>query len=50
MEAINRGINMSQKDGEIMECDMFGLASTTHDMKEGMTAFLEKRKANFTGK
>lgn len=50
MEAINRGINMSQKDGEIMECDMFGLASTTLDMKEGMAAFLEKRKAKFTGK
>ena len=50
MEAINRGINMSQKDGEIMECDMFGLASTTADMKEGMAAFLEKRPAKFTGK
>ncbi|MEM7515531.1 MAG: enoyl-CoA hydratase-related protein, partial [Planctomycetota bacterium] len=49
MEAINRGQNMSQKDGEIMECDMFGLASTTKDMKEGMAAFLEKRKATFVG-
>ena len=50
MEAINRGQNMSQLDGEIMECDMFGLASTTSDMKEGMAAFIEKRKAEFTGK
>jgi enoyl-CoA hydratase len=50
MEAINRGINMNQQDGEIMECDMFGLASTTADMKEGMAAFLEKRPAKFTGK
>ena len=50
MEAINRGQDMSQKNGEIMECDMFGLASTTEDMREGMSAFLEKRKATFTGK
>lgn len=50
MEAINRGMNMSQADGEIMESDMFGLASTTADMREGMTAFLEKRKPAFTGK
>ncbi len=50
MEAINRGMNMSQADGEIMESDMFGLASTTADMREGMTAFLEKRKPAFQGK
>ncbi|MCC6407604.1 MAG: enoyl-CoA hydratase/isomerase family protein [Planctomycetes bacterium] len=50
METINRGLNMSQQEGEIIESDMFGLASTTADMKEGMTAFLEKRKANFQGK
>jgi enoyl-CoA hydratase len=50
METINRGLNMSQQEGEIIESDMFGLASTTVDMKEGMAAFLEKRKANFQGK
>ncbi len=50
MEAINRGINMSQQEGEIMECDMFGLAATTEDMHEGMAAFIEKRPANFQGK
>ena len=41
---------MPQREGEIMECDLFGLAASTADMKEGMAAFLEKRKANFTGK
>jgi len=50
LEAIQRGGNMSQREGEIIECDMFGLAATTSDMREGMTAFIEKRKAEFTGK
>jgi enoyl-CoA hydratase len=50
LETIRRGQNMSQQEGEIIESDMFGLASTTSDMKEGMSAFLEKRPANFTGK
>ena len=50
LEAVRRGINMSQQEGEIIECDMFGLASTTEDMREGMTAFLEKRPAKFQGR
>ena len=50
IEAIHRGTNMPQREGEIMECDLFGLAASTADMKEGMGAFLEKRKANFQGK
>ena len=49
MEAVNRGQNMPQQEGEIMECDLFGLAASTQDMKEGMGAFLEKRKAEFKG-
>jgi enoyl-CoA hydratase len=43
-------MNMSQSEGEIIECDMFGIAATTQDMREGMTAFLEKRKADFQGR
>lgn len=50
LETIRRGQNMSQQEGEIIESDMFGLASTTADMQEGMAAFLEKRPAKFTGK
>lgn len=49
METIRRGLNMSQQEGEVIESDMFGLASTTEDMREGMAAFLEKRKAAFKG-
>jgi enoyl-CoA hydratase len=47
LEAIQRGAQMPQAEGERMECDMFGLAATTADMREGMAAFLEKRKPNF---
>jgi enoyl-CoA hydratase len=50
LETIRRGMNMSQTEGEIIESDMFGLASTTADMKEGMAAFLEKRPAKFIGR
>ena len=50
MEAISRGMGVTLREGQTMECDMFGLASTTEDMREGMAAFLEKRSAKFQGK
>lgn len=38
------------KDGYALEIEEFGNAFATEDMKEGTTAFLEKRKAIFKGK
>ena len=38
------------QDGYAVEIEGFGNTFATEDMKEGTTAFLEKRKANFTGK
>jgi enoyl-CoA hydratase len=38
------------KDGYALEIEEFGNAFATEDMKEGTTAFLEKRKASFKGK
>lgn len=46
--AINAGSDMDLSNALTMEADLFGLAFSTADKKEGMTAFLEKRKATLT--
>ncbi|MGH9399942.1 MAG: enoyl-CoA hydratase/isomerase family protein [Thermoanaerobaculia bacterium] len=49
MEAIRTGLEMTLADGQVLEATLFGLCAATADMKEGMSAFLEKREARFTG-
>jgi enoyl-CoA hydratase len=41
---------MSFADACQYEATLFGLVASTEDMKEGTSAFLEKRKAAFKGK
>ncbi len=50
IEAVNKGGSMALNEALDMEANYFGMCFTTEDMKEGTTAFLEKRKANFKGK
>ncbi|MDQ3520813.1 MAG: enoyl-CoA hydratase, partial [Gemmatimonadota bacterium] len=50
IECTTRGMEMSVDDGLALESNLFGLLASTTDMREGMTAFLEKRAANFSGK
>ena len=48
--AINRGINCDVVTGISYEAEVFGLCFATADQKEGMKAFIEKRKPTFEGK
>ena len=50
MEAIERGVEMPQEEGQFLEATLFGICAATADMREGTRAFLEKRPAQFRGK
>ena len=48
-EVVKAGINMDLSRACQYEADLFGACFATGDQKEGMQAFLEKRKAEFSG-
>lgn len=50
LEAVDAGFEMTSQDALLLEANHFGLLSSTADMREGMTAFLEKRRADFSGR
>lgn len=50
LESVDRGMSTTIDDAQILESNLFGLLASTDDMREGMTAFLEKRKAEFRGR
>jgi enoyl-CoA hydratase/carnithine racemase len=50
MEAVNKGMEMTLAEGLYLEATLFGVCCATEDKKEGTTAFLEKRAAQFKGR
>ena len=49
-ETIRSGLNMPKNEAILHESSIFGNLFSTFDQKEGMSAFLEKRKALFSNK
>jgi enoyl-CoA hydratase len=49
LDAVNKGLQMPLAEAQVFEATLFGLVSTTEDMREGTRAFLEKRTAVFKG-
>src|SRR5258705_1315502 len=50
IETGDQGLEMTLDEGLLLEANHFGLLAATQDMKEGTTAFLEKRAAKFQGR
>jgi enoyl-CoA hydratase len=50
LEAVNHGMELTQQEGLYLEATLFAVCCATEDKREGTTAFLEKRAANFSGK
>ena len=48
-QAVNRGLEVDLASGCAIEIDAFSICMTSPDAKEGTSAFLEKRKAEFKG-
>lgn len=46
---IDEGVGMDLRSGCELEANAFGLVFTSEDAREGVSAFLEKRKAQFKG-
>jgi enoyl-CoA hydratase len=50
IEAVNHGLEPSGTEGAFTEAALFGLLFATEDVREGVLAFVEKRKPAFTGR
>jgi enoyl-CoA hydratase/carnithine racemase len=46
-QAVDRGVQVSLEEGLKIEADLFDRVFLTEDVKEGVNAFIEKRKAEF---
>lgn len=49
-KALGVALDVELRAGLTIEAELFGLCFDTEDQKEGMAAFLERRKASFAGK
>jgi enoyl-CoA hydratase len=50
LESVYHALDATTPDALEFESSLFGLLASTADMKEGMEAFLQKRKASFQGR
>jgi enoyl-CoA hydratase len=50
LQAVNKGLETSLSEGLLIESSLVAICTSTEDKKEGTSAFLEKRAANFKGR
>ena len=50
IDAVQTGLDLPLPAAQVVEATLFGLVSSTADMREGTRAFIEKRKPVFQGK
>ncbi len=50
LDAVIRGADLPLEAAQALEADLFGLTGATIDVREGLSAFLEKRAAKWVGR